>query len=54
VTRDQIQESVKKSLDRLGVDYIDLLQVHWPDRYVSLFGGGPYDQANQREGDASF
>lgn len=32
VTPDQIEESVNKSLSRLGTDYIDLLQIHWPDR----------------------
>jgi predicted oxidoreductase len=29
VTRDQIVESVDKSLARLQTDYIDLLQIHW-------------------------
>lgn len=24
-------------------------QVHWPDRYVPLFGAGAYDIANERE-----
>lgn len=39
VTREQIADSVDASLERLGTDYIDLLQVHWPDRYVgSMFG----------------
>jgi aryl-alcohol dehydrogenase-like predicted oxidoreductase len=30
VTPDQIVDSVDASLERLGVDYIDLLQIHWP------------------------
>ncbi|CAM9870795.1 unnamed protein product [Heterosigma akashiwo] len=39
LNREQILESVDKSLKRLGVEYIDLLQIHWPDRYTGgLFG----------------
>lgn len=41
VTREQILDSVDASLERLGVDYIDLLQIHWPDRYVGGMFGSP-------------
>ncbi len=36
-----ITEAVEGSLKRLQTDYIDLYQLHWPDRPVVLFGRKP-------------
>ncbi|KAH6827599.1 hypothetical protein C2S53_015284 [Perilla frutescens var. hirtella] len=38
-----IVEALDNSLMRLQSDYIDLYQVHWPDRYVPMFGETEFD-----------
>lgn len=37
------------SLRRLQTPYIDLYQLHWPDRYVPIFGARAYDPARERD-----
>lgn len=40
--KSNILEAINGSLQRLGTDCIDLIQLHWPDRYVPMFGDLDY------------
>ncbi|XP_062144556.1 uncharacterized protein LOC133851941 [Alnus glutinosa] len=42
-----ITEAIDNSLLRIRTDYIDLYQIHWPDRYVPMFGETEYDPIRQ-------
>ena len=50
LTRENIAEACATSLERLQTDYIDLYQIHWPQRNVPLFGATEFDPAKEREG----
>ena len=47
--RDSVRAACEASLRRLQTDYIDLFQLHWPDRYVPLFGASQYAYERERE-----
>jgi aryl-alcohol dehydrogenase-like predicted oxidoreductase len=51
LSREQILHSVDSSLKRLNVNYIDLLQLHWPDRYTGGLFGQPDFTATQLKED---
>jgi aryl-alcohol dehydrogenase (NADP+) len=48
LTRQNIHRAIDESLQRLQTDYIDLYQIHWPDRYVPMFGQTSYDPSHNR------
>ena len=49
VTKKTIPWAIDDSLKRLHTDYIDLYQIHWPERYVPSFGAWQYDPSKERE-----
>jgi len=48
VNRANVRRAVEDSLRRLQTDYVDLYQIHWPDRYVPQFGQTAYEPENER------
>jgi len=51
-TAEQLLTACKASLERLRSDYIDLYQLHWPQRYVPAFGKVEYKVNLERPDDS--
>ena len=51
---ESIQRAVDASLARLQTNYIDVYQLHWPDRYVPCFGSTVYNYNRHRDGSVAF
>jgi len=52
LTREVIAEAVDTSLARLQTDYIDVYQIHWPQRNVPMFGATEFDPSKEKSGPA--
>ena len=48
--RANIEQAVNASLKRLATDYIDLYQIHWPERHANFFRRLNYEHRPQEDG----
>ena len=49
LNKKQIEFALERTLKNLDMDYVDIYQLHWPDRPINVFGGLEYEHNDNKD-----